>query len=155
APPVLCKVSDTQRDVLAASKVSLGDTGVMVTTPAGVTVTFPLTALARLDFSKGKLSFLSDLDPVQVKESSTEDRVDHYRRDKNLDNGPLTLAGKEYAKGLALHAFTELVYDIGGDYKELTAVLGIDDLVGVEGQVRVLVEGDGKELFTAVVKRKD
>jgi hypothetical protein len=155
APAVLCKVMDLHRDVLTASKMSLGADGLTVTTVAGATVVLPVPALARLDFSKGKLTFLSDLEPFPVKETSTEDRIDHYRRDKNLDNGPLTMAGKEYAKGLALHAYTELVYDIGGDYKEFKAVLGVDDLVGIEGQVRVTIEGDGKELFAALIKRKD
>jgi hypothetical protein len=110
--------------------------------------------LARLDFSQGKLTYLSDVEPVKVVETSTLERVDHYRRDKNLDDGPIRLAGKQYPKGLALHAYAELVYDIGGQYKEFKTVLGVDDQVGGNSNVKVTVEGDGKELFTAEVRRK-
>jgi hypothetical protein len=157
SPPTLCTATDVDRSTLAVAKIGLDDKGFTITTPAGVKVDYPKAQLARLDFSRGKLTYLSDLEPVAVKESSTEDRIDHYRRDKNLDNGPLTLARhpQSFAKGLALHAYTELVYDVGGEYKKFEAVLGVDDLVGGNSQVRLTLTGDGRELFSAIVKRKD
>ena len=59
-----------------------------------------------------------------------------------------------YAKGLAIPATTELIYDIGGDYKHFKAVLGFDDQVGGDSNVKVLIEGDGRELFKAEMKRE-
>lgn len=154
-PQALCKVFDTYRNVLIAQKVVFTDAGFTITTVAGVKIDYPKQMLARLDFSKGKLTYLSDLDPVKVIERSSTERVDHYRRDKNLDEGPIRLAGTPYSKGLALHAYTELVYDIEGQYKEFKALLGVDDVVGGDSHVRITIEGDGKELFVGEIKRKD
>ncbi len=89
--------------------------------------------------------------------------VEHYRRDRNLDNGPLQLTvtvdgraeSQTFAKGLALHATTEIVYDIGGQYKEFKALVGVDPAVGGESQVRLTVVGDGRELFAADIRRGD
>src|SRR5262249_6622844 len=81
-----------------------------------------------------------------------------YRRDENLaGDGKIRLGGQTYARGLALHSRTELVYDLGGKYKEFRATLGIDDNLRDFGDAApvVQIEGDGRELFQAVVTRKD
>ncbi len=88
-------------------------------------------------------------------EKSTLDRVEHYRRDRNLDDGPIRLGGEKFGKGLALHARTELVFDLGGRFREFKAVVGVDDLVGGESQAVLRIDGDGRELFSGVVTRKD
>jgi hypothetical protein len=155
APSLLCKVYDVHRNVLVAAKVTLDQTGFRVTTVAGPTVSLPRQLVARLDYSNDKLAYLSDLEPLKVVQKSTLDRIDHYRRDKNLDDGPLRLAGQHYTKGLALHAHTELVYDLDGKFKEFKAVLGVDDMVGGDSHAVVKVEGDGRELFAGTITRKD
>ena len=93
-------------------------------------------------------------------QTSNFDFVDTYRRDKNLDNGPLRIYGELYAIGLALHAHTELEYDLKGDYREFHAIAGIDQSVGgVGGPVVLVIEGviDGetKELYKKTFTRKD
>jgi hypothetical protein len=85
-PPVLCKVHDAGKNVLVAAKVTKGGNGYTVVTASGVKLDYPAAMLARLDFSKGKLTFLSDLEPVKVVESSSLEGIDHYRRDKRLSN---------------------------------------------------------------------
>jgi NPCBM/NEW2 domain len=162
APPVLCKLHDTQTNLVMVSDVAAAPDGFTVTTPAGVKIDYPRALLVRLDFSKGKLTYLSDLEPAKVVYSSTEDRPEPYRRDKNLDNGDLKLANADkaqgpcprgpVAKGLAVHAYTSLDYDLGGDYREFTTWLGVDQDVGsAGGSTKVEVQGDGKELFSGTV----
>ena len=72
---------------------------------------------------------------------------------------PLVLAGvtslQLFAKGLSVHAYTELVYDISGEYKEFKAILGVDPKVPGDSHVKVTIEGDGKELFSGEINRKD
>jgi hypothetical protein len=153
ARPILCKVFDTAGDVLAAADFSGGSNGITITTVSGAKVTVGQPLLARLDFSKGKLTYLSNMDPLKIVESSAVDRVDHYRRDRNLDNDPIRLGRETFAKGLALHATTELTYDIGGQYKEFRCVVGADPGVGGDTHARVVIEGDGNKLFGAVVTR--
>jgi len=158
----LCKVTDAVGNLLVAADVVMNADGLTVTTVSGVRVTLPdAKRLAKLDFSKGKLAYLSELAPTrQAVTLATEDddlyaRFVRYRKDSNLDNQPLKVGGKQYAKGIALHAGTQLAYTIGGEYKEFRAVLGVDDGVETESRVEVVIEGDGRELFRGQTSRKD
>lgn len=161
--PTLCKAQDLSRDLLVVAKLTMSDQGYEITTVAGAKAEFPLKSFTRWDFSKGKLTYLSDLEP-KTTETSNVERVEHYRRDKNLDGEPIQLPQKNedgvpalrmFPKGLALHAYTELQYDIGGEYKEFKAILGVDPKVQGDSHVKVTIEGDGKELFAADINRKD
>jgi hypothetical protein len=126
--------------------VVLNADGLAVTTVAGARVAVKEPKLlARLDFSKGKLAFLSDLTPTRDAVTlATEDddlyaRFIRYRKDLNLDNGAIRLGGKQFPKGVTLHAGTQLTYDVGGDYKELRASLGVDDGVETDSPVEVVI----------------
>jgi hypothetical protein len=142
APPVLCKVHDSHQDLVMASGLTKTATGLAVTTPAGAKIDFPLEALTRLDYTMDKIAFLSRLEPSKVVQTSNFDFIDTYRRDKNLDNGPLRVYDETYPIGLALHAHTELEYDLKGDYREFHALAGIDkDVQGVGGPVVLVIEG--------------
>lgn len=155
APLVLCKLFDMHNDQLVASKVEAKEGDVEVTLVAGGKVQFPRTAVAKLDYSKGKREFLSDLDMTVIEEPGEDRPFDRPRRDKNLDNGALQLGGKRFNKGLSLCARTVLDYKLGGDYKEFDALVGVDETVAGKSHVRLLIEGDGKQLFSAEFTRKD
>ena len=160
APPVLCKLYDNHQDVLMVSRVTQTPAGLTVATPAGAKIDVAKELIAKLDYTLDKIAFLSRLDPVKVVQTSNFDFIDTYRRDKNLDNGPLRVHGESYSLGLALHAHTELEYDIKGDYREFHAIAGIDQGVGgVGGPVVLVIEGviDGqaKELYKKTFTRKD
>jgi len=161
--PTMCKAQDLSRDLLVVAKMTVTDQGYGLTTVAGAKAEFPFKSFTRWDFSKGKLTYLSDLEP-KATETSNVERVEHYRRDKNLDGEPIQLPQKNedgvlalrmFPKGLAVHAYTELQYDIGGEYKEFKAILGVDPKVQGDSHVKVTIEGDGKELFAAEISRKD
>jgi hypothetical protein len=159
-PSLLCKLYDTQGSTITASSVVLKDGTFTVTTQCRVKLEFGLPLLAKLDYSKGKLTYLSDfeLSRVRVVENSPLGTVQHFRRDKNLDGeGSLQIAGKTYPKGLALHAYCELVFDLEGEYREFQAVAGVDDRVGQgsDGPTTLRIEGDGKELLNIGLARKD
>jgi hypothetical protein len=153
APAAVCRVHDTSKNLLAAADLTLGEGGFAVKSPAGAQATYPVNQVHRLDFSQGKLAYLSDLEP-KVVERSAIDWVDHYRRDKGLDGGPLRLGKDAYSKGLALHAYAELTYDLGGRYKEFKAVAGVDPQVGGETNAKLVIEGDGRPLYNSVLTRK-
>ncbi|MFD8920444.1 NPCBM/NEW2 domain-containing protein [Streptomyces sp. NPDC059569] len=66
------------------------------------------------------------------------------------DGTPISLGGTTYAKGLGVHAPSEIVYHLGGRAKRLTARVGIDDFSAGQsaaGGVRARVSGDGVQLF--------
>jgi hypothetical protein len=147
AAPVICKVTDTAHDTIEASAVALSPAGLVVTTPAGARIELAPTAVARLDYSGGKLTWLSDLEPTEVVERFIDANVYHYRRDHNVYGGPIRLDNVTYPRGLALHATTELEYDLKGDYREFKTVAGVDDESGaLAGPTVLRIEGDGKLL---------
>jgi hypothetical protein len=110
--------------------------------------------IARFDYNMGKLAFLSDMPPAKVVEKSGIGLVVAHRKDVNLDGEPIVL-DRPYAKGLSLHAHTELEYDLKGKYKKFTAVLGIDTRLGSDSQPKVTIEVDGRSAFSEIVRAKD
>jgi hypothetical protein len=157
---MVCKLLDTIQDVVMVSSVASKDGGLTVTTPAGAKIDFRNEQVARLDYTKGKLEYLSDLAPSKVVEKSNLDEGDnpdqwHVYKDTNLDKKPLTVGGATYAKGLALKPYAELNYVLKGDYREFEAVVGIDDAVSAAGAVILVIEGDGKELTNLTINSED
>jgi hypothetical protein len=151
-----CKLFDASGNLLMVAEVQAIPSGYRFTTPIGATVDYTTESLARLDYSKGKLAFLSDLEPLNVVEKFALERFGHYRKDKNLDGGPLRLKNQVYGKGLSIPATTELEYNLGGDYREFRAMVGVDDSVGgSEAATTLRVEGDGKELLAVAISRKE
>jgi hypothetical protein len=158
-PGRLCEVLDTQGAKLFAKSAVLKDGKVTVETQCGAKVAFAPEALARLDYSKGKLTFLSQVELSRVKlvQVARQGRTPEFRRDRNPDNtGDIRVAGQKYERGLVMHSRTEVTFDLEGEYREFKAVLGIDDNVtqGSEEPVVVRIEGDGSELKTYEVTRK-
>lgn len=160
APPMLCKLFDSYGDFFVVSSTEKTPTGIAVATPSGARLEIAAALLTRLDYTLDKLAFLSRMEPSKVVQTSNFDFVDTYRRDKNLDNGPLRIYDENYSNGLALHAHTELEYDLKGDYREFHALAGIDQTVGGVGGPVVLViqgviDGETKELYKKTFTRKE
>lgn len=157
--PLVCKLYDLSGNVLMVSSVEEKPDGFTFTTAGGVKIDCSRKLVAKLDYSRGKLTFLSDEDEfwrrgrVKVIQSNTEDRIEKPRINKNLDDGPLRLGGITYAQGLALHSRTELEFDLGGDYREFSAVIGMDDLVGGNGPTVIKIEADGQEIYKQTFNR--
>ncbi len=63
------------------------------------------------------------------------------------DGGPLRLAGTTYAKGLGVHAPSEVRYALGGGCTAFAARVGVDDEMGANGAVAFQVFADGVLLF--------
>lgn len=157
APPVLCRVHDTYGDVIAASGVTVTAGGYTVTTPAGAQIECAAPLLVRLDFSKGKLVYLSDLQPASAGPQDKTRFVTEYR-DRNPDGQPGLRLGKvTYTKGLTLFAPAKLEYELDGDFREFSAWLGVDEKRddGLPSPSKVVIAGDGRQLFAATVGATD
>jgi NPCBM/NEW2 domain len=168
APAPLCKVIDLRQNTFTAAKLQLAEVSLFywqgsaiqnklkVITASGAIFDLPRASLVRLDFTNDKIVYLSDMKPAASTYRSQTGRSDPPRMDTNLDGrGPLQVHGESFSKGIAMHAYTELTYNLDGKYKKFEAVLGMDDVIGGDGQPRVRIEGDGRELFGQVVSRKD
>jgi len=67
--------------------------------------------------------FLSDRVPMRA----TVGWGDRPRKDLSIQDHPLAIAGKTYARGLGVHAVSEVVYALRPEYGRFVAVVGVDD----------------------------
>jgi uncharacterized repeat protein (TIGR03806 family) len=107
-----------------------------------------ITVVAPSATAAGTEVFLSDLrwqsatsgyGPVERDRSNGEQRAG--------DGRPLSVGGKDYAKGLGVHANSRIDYRLGGAYTTLLAEVGVDDEAGESGSVTFEVWADGAKLF--------
>src|SRR5207253_7352934 len=120
---------------LVAQSVEMGQSGVTVKTVSGVAVNYPsLAALAKFDFAQGNVAYLSDLDPqVDAPQPPADEKglrlnvAAPFIRDQGVSGEPLKLGTDPFPKGLVVAPDTVLTYNIGGDYREFKAVLGVPE----------------------------
>ncbi len=61
-----------------------------------------------------------------------------------VDGVTISIGGSEFSKGLGVHAYSEVIYDLtGGNYDQFTAFIGVDDESGSAGSVVFEVWLDG------------
>ncbi|WP_018566537.1 NPCBM/NEW2 domain-containing protein [Streptomyces sp. PsTaAH-124] len=65
------------------------------------------------------------------------------------DGRPLTLNGTTYAKGIGVHADSDIEFWLGGQCSSLTATAGVDDEINGYGGVSFSVVADGKKVWSS------
>jgi hypothetical protein len=151
----VCELSMNGGDLLKAQSVAWTDGQLKIGLLGGASVTVSAEQALSLDFSFGKIRYLSQLEPREVKYTPFFDQVWTYCRDRPRDGGSLRLGNKEYARGLWIHSRTFLKYRLSGDYRRFQAVMGIDQAVAPLGNVHVVISGDGKTLLESDVRGSD
>lgn len=153
----LCDVRLQNGDWLSTSQIGWDGTVLSLTSASGVAVTLPWEAVKEFDFGSGKVRYLSDLEPTELKHSSflggELDQVFDIRRDRS-DAGPevpIRIDGRTFRKGLVVHSRTVVNYRLGREYRRFVAVAGIEDLVRPLGSVEVTISLDGKPVFKEVI----
>jgi hypothetical protein len=163
-PEPLCSVVEASGSQWSCREVVLRDGRIEGTTPSGVKLARPASALTRIDFSRGKIVYLGDLKPESVewtpyfglgKELPVRSEFYGPRVDRSTTGGPLELDGKSYKKGLSAHSKTVLVYRLPDRFRRLAAPVGIDDRVRPRGHVQLVIRGDERVLFDAPVSGSD
>jgi hypothetical protein len=159
-PPSLGTLGETSGATWAVRTIQLAGEKIEWTTPTGLKLARLATAITRIDFSKGKIAYLSDLEPESVewtpyvrlgKDFPARAESAAPRRDRSRDAGPLVLDGKSYTKGLGLSSRTLVVYRLPERFSRLVATAGIDDRVRPLGHVRLVIRGDDKTLLETTV----
>ena len=167
-PQGICDVLGADGSTFSAQSIQIHGDQLQLVTVADARLTLPLSRVRLLDFSRGKLVYLSDLrlESVQwkpfVSTSRGQDLLDQLyqpQRDQNFDGGPLQLRAEgkidSYEKGLAIHSRSTLVYRLRGSYRRFAALAGIDPAVGSRGHVKLVVSGDDRPLFDGTVSGED
>ncbi len=129
-------------------------------TVSGLAQSLPLASVAQLDFSLGKIVYLSDLEPLKAdwqpylgaaNLSAGARQLFGLRKDKNFAGKPLTLGETTFRKGVALHSRSDVAYRLPGQFTRLVATVGIDPSQRSRGNVRLEIRGDDRELYNATI----
>lgn len=111
--------------------------------------------VAEIRMQSDRVVNLSELKPEEVKEYGFFETKFPHKIDQAVSGKPLQLDGRTFRRGLGLHSYAELTWDIGGEYKQFVAIAGIDDRVRPNGDANLVIVGDGKELATHRLTGKD
>jgi hypothetical protein len=112
----------------------------------GPLLSVPIAALARLQPLDGRAVYLSDLEPAEYRFTPYLSGDWPLGRDRALSGGPLVVAGRCYAKGVAMHSRSEVTYRVEQGVREFRATVGID-AAGRRGNAAVSVLLDGRRVF--------
>jgi hypothetical protein len=162
-PDPVCVIDEASTARWSARAVTSQGAQVHIETQSGLRVATTWDALSRLDFSAGKLAYLSDLQPESVQWTPylgpalpLDRRWAEPQRDRSAARTELRLGDKTYAKGLGLRSRTELAYRLRGKYSRLEAVVGIDDHVrNAGGNVQLVIRGDERVLLDEAIDAAD
>ncbi len=166
-PAAVCELSLFGGAKIPVRKISLDGDMLRVETPVGVKLDVKLEVLEHADFSAGKLVYLSNLKPENVRWTprvalpGAAALIASYgapRNDASYSGSALTLAwpddslaaGREvrtYAKGLALRSRTEATYRLPPGMKRFTATAGIDPATTDQGHVVLEIRADNRVLW--------
>lgn len=174
-PDALAQVEAVSGAVYFVKSLDLAGDQLQLQTVAGGESTLPLTALATIDFSVGKVLPLTQVKPDSIEwtpffdAGQTADLVGRLYRPRvgrGLDGKPLRLyvrplpgdapQVKPFSDGLAIHSRTELVYSLPEDkFSRFTAVAGISADMVDGGHVHLVVQADRKTLFEGPIRGVD
>ncbi len=163
-PAARCALTDVSGAKWLVHSLALEGEQLRWTTPAGLAVLRPVASVVRVDFSEGKVVFLSDLKPESVAWTpffGTAEKLPAVaeffapRQDRALDPRPLKLGDKQYTKGLAVHSRTQLVYRLPSRFRRFVATVGIDDAVRPRGNVQLVIRGDDRVLLDEKITGSD
>ena len=129
------------------------------------TISIPLEKLSHLSFLGGRCQYLSDIEPKKATEHLGNLFLAKlpYKKDRNVLGKQLRMKGKTYPKGLGVHAYSKLEYDLAGGFQKFQATIGLDDsarppLQGLSpdtGAVVFRVWLDGKKITEKSMKFSD
>lgn len=113
----------------------------------------PIASISSVEVKNGKLVYLSDLKPAEVRETPYLDGSFPLRADRSVAGRPLRLGGKTFRRGLGVHSKSDLTYTLDGGYQTFNATIGVDDAVTGQGSVIFRVFGDDKLLYESPIMR--
>lgn len=152
---------------LTGRLISLVGADLTVETLLGKKTVIKRSDLYEMLVLNGAFVYLSDREPSKVLQKfdgfKFYPEIYGWKRDRNVMGGVLKLGGKTYEKGLGVHSFCQLNFDLGGQFKAFRSTIGLDDSVKFLGQpglgsvrFRILVDGQAcKEYPKGILQQKE
>jgi hypothetical protein len=153
--PVKALVTFAGGSQLGGELVSVAADKARLALSGGSNVEIPWAAVTRAQIRSERVAFLSDLKPVASEQSALVTVPRPWQRDKSVMGRPLKLGGREFEKGIGVHARSLLTFEAAGKYDTLAAVIGIDAETAGKGDCVFTVLADGQPLVTKRMKGTD
>lgn len=133
-----------------AGRVTGGD-GESITLQSSVfdRLSFSWNRVAKIECRSDRYIFVSDLKPQAYRCESFFDREWALGIDTTLLHRPISIGGRNFAKGLVMHSRSEATFRIEGAFAQFAATAGISDEMRERGCVSMRVVGDGRVLWEA------
>lgn len=121
---------------------------------AGPSIVVPMKGVRVFDFSAGKLTWLSSLEPRDIKhEFRFIDPAAPLKNDRDVWGDELQLGSQTFSRGVCLRSKTVVRYRLNGDYSRFVSLMGIQH--GYAGDVYVEISADGQRLLARDVTPQD
>jgi len=159
-PSPLCEVHLADGSQLSASSLVWGNGQLEVATRIGVKASFSLDRLKKIDYAAGNIQFLDDLPMTRVTWSpviksgipnSVLAPIYAPRLNRSFHDEPLRLEighlPQTFSRGVAVHATSELLYDLPSGYRQLQMKAGIAPRSASNCTARLTIVGDQKVLY--------
>jgi hypothetical protein len=152
----------TDGGVVHGKIAALADGSLALTDLLNLKRTIKAASVAGIYFKNGRVVYLSDVKPSQVDENANcirwrdplpGDLAFPWQADRSAKGTPLKIRNQSFRKGIGVHAYSALTWNVDGGYSKFQATLGIDDSAndrspGVPiGNVAFKVLADAKEIF--------
>lgn len=150
------KVYRNGTQIDTTSNINYSDTGLLPSTTYTYTVSAydaagnnsAQSSPASATTNSASVVYLSDLSWISVTNGWGPVEKDKSNGDIAAGDGKtIILNGTTYAKGLGVHAASDVQYNLAGKYSTFMSDIGVDDEVGTNGSVIFQVFADGVKLY--------
>jgi len=159
-PAPLCVVHLSDDSNLVARSVKMNNGQTRVTLLTGTEIPIQFNRITKLDFAAGNIQFLDELKPARITWSpvlksaiALDDLALVYapRMNESFQGGPIQLEEDQqpqvYQRGIAVHATSELLYQLPDGFRQLQMRVGIAPHSLGTCTAKLQVIGDQKILF--------
>jgi NPCBM/NEW2 domain-containing protein len=129
--------------MLSGAAIAASDAELRITLADGSTRPVPMSAVAGIEQLDGPVVWLSALSPSEsVQTPYFGDRTISARMDRNVSGEVLRSGAHAYARGIGVHSYSRLTFDIDDHFAAFRTQFAIDgDLPFADVTARILVDG--------------
>lgn len=120
----------------------------------GMTWNIPEAVILSVGFAGGRLVYLDELEPKAEQKPLVGGAPLLFRWKKNQSaaTGPLAIGKKEYLRGLGVHSFCKLTFELEGKFARFIADVGLDRAAAPRAACSWRVLADGQVLKSGEAK---
>lgn len=144
----VCEIRPTSGEVLPVKNLtfSAGEfSGSLLSGTSSFNI--PATQVDNLDFSLGKVRYLSDETPREIQFTPYLDYPWEVGKNRNTHGTRMKIGRQFFNRGICIHSKTKVVYVINQKYSRLKSMIGIDSSINPYGKVGLTIKGDDRVLY--------